>query len=90
MSEFFRVFDFTLHPKSKTRRSRKILFYFNFELVVYETQDPKTKKRSETKKHNFMMWLNTENFRGFRVFDLALSTKLKTRKSRKVLVCFKF
>ena len=26
----FRVFDFSLHPKSKTRKSQKVLFYFNF------------------------------------------------------------
>ena len=26
----FRVFDFALHPKSKTRKSRKAFFYFKF------------------------------------------------------------
>ena len=26
----FRVFDFALHPKSKTRKSRKVFFYFKF------------------------------------------------------------
>ena len=31
-----------------------------------------------------------EHFRGFQVFNLALQTKLKTRKSRKGFVCFKF
>ena len=32
-------------------------------LKVYETQDPKTKKRPETKKYNFMMWFNQENMK---------------------------
>ena len=32
-------------------------------LKVYETQDPKTKKRPETKKYNFMMWFNKENMK---------------------------
>ena len=26
----FRVFDFALYPKSETRKSRKLLFYFKF------------------------------------------------------------
>ena len=26
----FRDFDFALYPKSKTRKSRKVLFYLNF------------------------------------------------------------
>ena len=29
-SRGFRVFDFDLYPKSKTRKSRKVFFYFNF------------------------------------------------------------
>ena len=29
-SRCFRVFDFDLYPKSKTRKSRKVFFYFNF------------------------------------------------------------
>ena len=32
-------------------------------LKVYETRDPKTKKRPETKKYNFMMWFNKENMK---------------------------
>ena len=30
----FRVFNFALHPKSKTRKSRRVFFYFKFLLVV--------------------------------------------------------
>ena len=38
------------------------------------------------------MWLNKKKMKisGFRVFDLALRTKLKSRKSRKVFTRFKF
>ena len=45
----FRVFDFTLQPQSKTRKSQKVLFYFN----VQQNMKPniqKPKKRPGTKK----------------------------------------
>ena len=57
--------------------------------------NPRSKNHKKTRdKRNITLWCGLirkyENFRGFRVFDLALRTKLKTRKSQKVFVCFKF
>ena len=44
----FRVFDFVLHPKTKTRKSRKVFFYSKFlEQLQFKIQ--KRQKSTDTK-----------------------------------------
>ena len=74
----FRVFNFALHPRSKTRESWKFCLPRILTLVV--TQDLKTpKKWTETKIKRFRYDLEqNKNFRGFWVFNFARHPNLKT------------
>ena len=68
---------------------------FYFTSTFSSIWNPRSKNHKKTwDKRNITLWCGLirkyEHFRGFGVFDLALRTKLKTRKSRKVFVCFKF
>ena len=87
LSRGFRVFSFALPPKSKTRKSQKVFFFVHF-LVVYETQDPKTKeKRPKTNKIKplrYYLIRKNKDIQGFRVFNFGLYPKSKKQKSLKV------
>ena len=62
-------------------------FCFTSFLVLYETEDLKTKEYLRKGNYNVAKWFNEKkntNFQGFRVFDLALYPKSKIRKSWRV------
>ena len=53
-------------------------------------RNDKNELRQKLKGRDMLLEEKKENFRGFRVFDFALYSKSKTRKSRKLLFYFKF
>ena len=79
----FRVFDFALYLKSKTRKSPIVFFYFKLKIR-------KRQKFNWDKNVEVEIWFRKkrENFRGFQVFDFGIYPKPKTRKFQKVLFYF--
>ena len=84
--QFPRFPSFALYPKSKTRKSLKVLFLIKF-LVVYKTQNQKYDLTEKTLTLQCGLRRKYVNFRGFQVFDFAQS---ETWKSQKVFVFFNF
>ena len=81
----FRVFNFALHPRSKTRESWKFCLPRILTLVV--TQDLKTpKKWTETKIKRFRYDLEqNKKFPRFLSFQFCPTPKFENSKSRKIL-----
>ena len=90
ISEVFE-FDFDLYPKSETRKSRKVFFYFKFwQYCNLRCKNDKKLTEAKTYRSSYASRRKIENFRGFRVFEFNLYPISKTRKSRTVSFYFKF
>ena len=87
--QFPRFPSFAVYPKSKTRKSPKVLFLIKF-LVVYKTQNQKYDLTEKTLTLQCGLRRKNVNFRGFQVFDFALYLKSKTWKPQKLFVYFNF
>ena len=83
----FPSFQFCSTPKIENSEISESFFFVHF-LVVYETQDPKTKeKRPKTKKIKplrYYLIRKNKDIQGFRVFSFGLYPKSKKQKSLKV------
>ena len=80
-------FSVLLYPQNRKLGNLRKFFFVHF-LVVYETQDPKTKeKRPKTKKIKplrYYLIRKNKDIQGFRVFNFGLYPKSKKQKSLKV------
>ena len=82
----FRVFNFALYPKSKTRKSRKVLFCLN----VGGIWNSKSKKWPKRKNINFTMWFEKKKcqfprFPSFRFCPILEIENLETSESFRLL-----
>ena len=91
----FRVFDFALYPRSKTRKSRKFFFTLNYD-TDYNSRFENTKKVNWDKTERFQYDLEQKGkfprfkFPRFLSFWFYSIPRSKTRKSQKILFKFKF
>ena len=85
----FSSFRFCPIPKIKKLEISESFILLKF-LVVYESQNRKNDLKEKTLTLQCGLRRKNVNFQGFRVFDFALYLKLKSLKSQKVFVHFKF